>query len=141
MDQRSIAIYLDLKGLSARAIHENLVATLGSDAMAYSTVIRYLRKTCFFLSTDRIVSGPIPEMPDDADQAILSTLGETPFASVRQLARLMHLSAAIVYQRLTQSLGFTACYLRWVLHLLSEAQKLERVQQAQLLLRKLVAQQ
>jgi hypothetical protein len=83
MDQRSSTIYLDLKGLLARAIHENLVATLGSDVMTYSTVTRYLRKTRCFHSTDRIASGPILKMLDEVDEAILSTLGETPFASVR----------------------------------------------------------
>jgi hypothetical protein len=80
-------------------------------------------------------------MPDDRDEVIPSALGETPFASVRQLARRKHLSAATVYRWLTQSLGFTACHLRWVPHLLSGAQKLKQVQQAQLLLRKLLTQQ
>jgi hypothetical protein len=35
-----------------------------------------------------------------------------PFASVRQLSRLIHLPSTIVYRRLTQSLGFVARYLR-----------------------------
>jgi hypothetical protein len=38
MDQRSIVLYLHLKGLSAYAIHDDLVATLGPKAVAYSTV-------------------------------------------------------------------------------------------------------
>jgi hypothetical protein len=80
-------------------------------------------------------------MPDDANEAILSALGKTPFALIHQLARFTNLSAATVYRWLTQLLGFTACHLRWVPHLLSGAQKLEQVQQAQLLLRKLVTQQ
>jgi hypothetical protein len=112
MDQRSIAVYLDLKGLSARAIHEDLIATLGADAVGYSTVTRYLRETHFSPSTDRIPSDLLPEMPEDADEAILSALCEMPFASVRQLARLTHLSATKVDRRLTQSLGFTARHLR-----------------------------
>jgi AraC-like DNA-binding protein len=128
MDRRSSAIYLDLKGLSVRAIHEDIVTTLGADAMAYSTVTCYLRETRFFPSADRIASGPIPEMPDDADEAILSAFAEMPFASVRQLAQFTHLSPATVSRRLTQSLGFTVRHFRWVSHLLSDAQKLERVQ-------------
>jgi hypothetical protein len=102
MDQRLMAIYLDLKGLSARAIHEGLGVTLGADAVADSTVTSDLREARCCSSPDRIASGPIPEMPDDADEATRSTLSETPFASDRQLARLTHLSAAAVDRRLTR---------------------------------------
>jgi hypothetical protein len=47
MDQRSIVLYLHLKGLLAHAIHDDLVATLGPTAVAYSTVTRYLREVKF----------------------------------------------------------------------------------------------
>jgi hypothetical protein len=45
MDLKSIVLYLHLKGLSVHAIHDDLVATLGPKAGAYSTVTRYLRET------------------------------------------------------------------------------------------------
>jgi hypothetical protein len=83
MYQRLIIIYLDLKKLSGRTIHENLVATLGHDAVVYSIITCYLRETRCFPSADRIASDSILEMPDDPDEAILSALGEMPFASVR----------------------------------------------------------
>jgi hypothetical protein len=38
MDQRSICLFLAMKQLSAKAIHSELVAVLGPDAIAYSTV-------------------------------------------------------------------------------------------------------
>jgi hypothetical protein len=38
MDQRSIVIYLNRKGLTTQVIHADLVATLGEEATAYSTV-------------------------------------------------------------------------------------------------------
>jgi hypothetical protein len=44
MDQRSIVLYLHLKGLSAYAIHDNIVSTLGPKDMAYNTVTPYLRE-------------------------------------------------------------------------------------------------
>jgi histone-lysine N-methyltransferase SETMAR len=141
MDQPTIAIYLERKGLSARAIHQDLVATLGQDAVADSTVTRYLREIRFHPSTKAKASIEIPQVPDDSDEAILAALREAPFASVRQLARLTHISAAKVYRRLTRSLGFTARHLRWVPHSLSDAQKQERVEQTQLLLRKLTSEQ
>jgi hypothetical protein len=45
MDGCSIAVCFALKGLSARAIHEGLIATLGIDAAADWSVTRYLLET------------------------------------------------------------------------------------------------
>jgi hypothetical protein len=44
MDQRSIGVFLHLKGLPAKAkdVHIDLVYVLGPDAIAYSTVVKYL---------------------------------------------------------------------------------------------------
>jgi hypothetical protein len=45
MDRRSIVVFLYLKGHSAKAkdVHTELVQVLGPDAIAYSTVTKYLR--------------------------------------------------------------------------------------------------
>jgi hypothetical protein len=43
MDQGSICLYLNRKGLSAKAIHNELVQVFGPDAIAYSTVTKTLR--------------------------------------------------------------------------------------------------
>jgi hypothetical protein len=71
----------------------------------------------------------------DSNQAIVTALDESPFVSVRQLSRLTHLHSTTVYRRLTQSLGFVARHLRWVPHVLSDAQKGERVNLSRRLLR------
>jgi hypothetical protein len=42
MDQRSIVLDLHLKGLSAHAIHDDLMVTLVPEAVTYSRVTRYL---------------------------------------------------------------------------------------------------
>jgi hypothetical protein len=52
MDQESIVQYLALKGMSAVEIHKDLVATLKDEAVAYSTVTRYLRSTSFSAPAD-----------------------------------------------------------------------------------------
>jgi hypothetical protein len=39
MDQQSIVLYLARKGLSAFAIHHDLVATLGEEAISYQLSI------------------------------------------------------------------------------------------------------
>jgi hypothetical protein len=43
MDQKSIVLYLNRKGWMARVIHDDLAATLGEEALAYSTVMKSLR--------------------------------------------------------------------------------------------------
>jgi hypothetical protein len=44
MTQRPIVAYLSLKGMSAREIHDDIVATLGPDAVWHSSVARYFRE-------------------------------------------------------------------------------------------------
>jgi hypothetical protein len=76
MEQRSIFLYLARKGLSPLAIHDNLVPTLGKDAVSYSSVTRYLRDAVF-ASSNPPTSLPEPEAQfDDCDHAILLALAE-----------------------------------------------------------------
>jgi hypothetical protein len=42
MTQHPIVAYLSLKRMSAREIHDDIVAALGHDAVLYSSVTRYL---------------------------------------------------------------------------------------------------
>jgi hypothetical protein len=42
MTQRPIVAHLSLKRMSAREIHDDIVATLGDDAVSYSSATRYL---------------------------------------------------------------------------------------------------
>jgi hypothetical protein len=123
MTQRPTVAYLSLKGMSVREIHDGVVATLGPDAVSYSSVTRYLREArCPPLK-------PEPHPADvqrdlvDSDQAILAAFEDNPFALVRQFSRLTHLPSMTVYRRLTQSLGFEARHLRWVTHALSEGER------------------
>jgi hypothetical protein len=119
MDQRTIVAYLALKAFSARAIHEDLMATLGRDAMAYSTVVRYLHDAHYSPSSQRTASVEASRALDDSDEAILSSLDENPFVSVRQLSCLTNIPPMAMYRRLTNSLGFTERHFRWIPHALS----------------------
>jgi hypothetical protein len=47
MDQKSIYLFLALKGLSGRAVSNKLTTRLGADAIAYSIVTKYLRQRQF----------------------------------------------------------------------------------------------
>jgi hypothetical protein len=47
MDQKPIVLYLQMKGMAFDAIHDDLVRTLGKEAVAYPTVTRYARSAQF----------------------------------------------------------------------------------------------
>jgi hypothetical protein len=68
-----------MKGMDLDAIHNNLVRTLGKDAVAYSTVTNYARSAQF---SGRKETSP-PEAPDversPIDEVILTALTEFPF--------------------------------------------------------------
>jgi hypothetical protein len=125
MTQRPIVVYLSLKWMSGREIHDDIIATLGPGAVSYSSVTRYLREARFPHSKPEPHPADIPRDLDDSDQVILAALEDSPFASVRKLSRLVHLPSTTVYRPLTQSLGFVACDLRWG-HILYEMRKRAR---------------
>jgi hypothetical protein len=134
MDQKPIVLYLRIKGMDLDAIHDDLVRTLGKDAVTYLTVIKYARSAQF---SGRKEATP-PEAPDversPVDEAMLTALAEFPFpfSSVRELLRRICLPRSIVHRHrhLMQSLCFTVRHLRWVPHFLTAEQKQIRVQMA-----------
>jgi hypothetical protein len=58
MDQGSIALYLSMKLLSAKAIHQELVQTLSAEAVAYYTVTWDLRAAKLRLKVKRHATRP-----------------------------------------------------------------------------------
>jgi hypothetical protein len=103
-----------MEGMSAQAIDDNLVATLGAEASAYSTVMKYLGTAQFDPAKDPLNSDASSSHLDDSDKAILAALEEKSFSSVRELARATHLPRITVHRRLTNSLWFILYRLRWV---------------------------
>jgi hypothetical protein len=76
-----------MKGRALDAVHDDLVRTLGNDAVAYSTVTKYVYSAQF--SGRKEVTSP--EAPDversPVNEAILTARAEFPFSSVRELSR------------------------------------------------------
>jgi hypothetical protein len=142
MDHQPIVLYLRMKGMAIDAIHDDLVRTLGKNAVAYSTVIKY---ACSAQFSGREEATP-PEAPDKdvernpVDEAILTALPEFPFpfpfpfSSVRELSRRICLPKSTLHRHrhrhLTQSLRFTVQHLGWVPHFLTAEQKQIRVHMA-----------
>jgi hypothetical protein len=91
MDQKPIVIYLPMKRMALDAVHDDLVRTLGEDAVAYSTVTKYARSAQV---SGRKEATP-PEAPDversPVDEAIFTALAEFPFlfSSVREFSRII----------------------------------------------------
>jgi hypothetical protein len=107
MNQKPIVRYLARKGLTAVLIHHDLVATLGAEAISYQLSAIHLLGT--LREARSATSNPEPAFseldiePDDCDEAILLILHEQPFASIHQLARLIHIPRSIVYRLFTLS--------------------------------------
>jgi hypothetical protein len=114
MDQRSIALYLSMKGFSATLIHQELVDTVGHEAAGYSTVTWYLREARFAGESEEIPIETELMTTNPVDVAILRALADRPFSSVRELSRLTYLSRTTVHRHLNESLCFIVRYLRWI---------------------------
>jgi hypothetical protein len=100
MTQRPVVAYLSLKGMSVPEIHDDIVVTLGPDAVSYSSVARHFCEARFPPSKPEPHPSDVQRDLDDSDQAILAALEDSPFALVRQLPRLTHLPSTTVYRRL-----------------------------------------
>jgi hypothetical protein len=141
MDQRSIVLYLNRKGLTAQIIHDNLVATLGEEATAYSTVTDYLRAVRNIPRDAILFSATTSPHIDESDQAIVRALEELLVSSVRQLSRATPIPKTTVYRRLSERIGCTARHLRWSPPIPSDDQKVIQVQCSRSLLTRLRAQE
>jgi hypothetical protein len=121
-----------MKGMALDVIHDDLIRTLGKDAVAYSTVTKYVRSAQFSGRKE----ATLPEAPDversSVDEAILTTLAEFPFSFVRELSLMIRLPRSTVprHGHLMQSIHFTVQHLRWVPHFMTAEQKQIRIQMA-----------
>jgi hypothetical protein len=68
--------------LKAQVIHDDLAATLGEEAIAYSTVTNYLRETRIFPRDSTALSAAASHHIDEFDEIILMVLQELAFSSV-----------------------------------------------------------
>jgi hypothetical protein len=127
-------LYLKAKGMNARDIHSDRVATLGTKVPGYSTVTSWLREAQLDLFSETAVDFTEDAEVDKIDEAILSALEIQPFGSVRDIAELAHLVCSTIHWHLTSSLGFLVRHLRWIPHVLTEQQKQIRVSNSERLL-------
>jgi hypothetical protein len=91
----------------ARVIHDDLGATLGEEAIAYSTVTKHLREAQTGPDAATALTEEISPHSDDSNEAILRALEELPFSSVRQLSRAAHRPKTTVYRYSMRNSGLT----------------------------------
>jgi hypothetical protein len=97
IDQKAIVLYLHMRRMSLDAIHEDLMRVHGKNAVAYSTVTKYVRSEKFPPKNNGLPSEPISVERGPVDQAILTARADDPFSSVRELSRLMCLPRSTVH--------------------------------------------
>jgi MoxR-like ATPase len=85
------------KGINARAIHNDLIATLGMKLRGYSTVTRWLREAQLDQFAEMAVDVTEDAEVDEIDEAILSAFEVQPVGSVREIARLTRLARSTVH--------------------------------------------
>ena len=139
MDQKTICLYLELKGMNAMEIYIELNTVLGSNAVSYSTITKYLRSGKISSKEEKYEIIEQNQSEKLIDDAILSALAREPSASVRRIANMTMLPKSSVYRHLTSSLGFVAKHLKWVPHKLNFEQKCQRVEKSKELLDMLVS--
>jgi hypothetical protein len=85
------------EGMWLDAIHEDLMRVLGENAVACSTITKYVRSEKFPDKNDEPPSQARTVEPDLVDQVILIALPDDPFSSVRELSRLTCLPQSTVH--------------------------------------------
>jgi hypothetical protein len=118
--QRSASLFAGMKGLSATGIHGELVEILGSGAITYSAIIKYLRSASSKVKGAGSDEGRSDPGTNLADDHIFHAFEISPVASMRQTARMTVLPKTTVYRYLPGSLNFVNKRFQWVPHSLSE---------------------
>lgn len=131
---RAVIKYLRIKGLPRKAVHEELVTTLGEDAPSYSMVKKWYAEFAHGRTSteDAARSGrpadvTTPEMVDKVLSLILSDRRLT----IRHVSTVLNISNATAHSIITEHIGMHKVSARWVPRNLSPEQKQARVNTCQ----------
>ena len=115
-------------GISIEKCHETLRKIYGPDCPSLKTVRHwYCRFADGESSLEDLPRKGRPQIPD-LDRKIFEILQEVPHASTKFLAETLHVDRSTIKNRLVETLQYVKVSVRWVPHLLTEAQKLKRIQ-------------
>jgi hypothetical protein len=99
MDQTPIVLYLQMNGMALDAIHNNLVRTLGKDAVAYLMMSKYARSAQFAGRKEATPSEALDVERSPVNETILRILPEFPFSSVHELSRRICLPRSTLHRQ------------------------------------------
>jgi hypothetical protein len=102
---------------SAIAIHEQFVTVFGLNAIAYLTIMKYLREAKWASGKEKSIE---PRSSKTVDSAILTVHEEQSFPSVREFAKRIYILPSTVHRRLNDSIGFVVkllfeCRIGWTM--------------------------
>jgi hypothetical protein len=109
MDQReegSVVLFLRLKALLKKAIHDELVAVFQENAASYLCLTRFYREAILGLNSEDASASPKDDGLDEVNEAILLGLSDETFSPVRQIVRMICVPKNIVYRWPVNSLHF-----------------------------------
>jgi hypothetical protein len=139
MGQRSIALYLSMKRLPVKEIHQKFRETLSLNTVGYSEITWYLYEA-EFASQNQEAAAEAKWLSTNAfDVAIMKALSDNPFPLALKSLKLTCLSRSATRQRFTKLLDFTVRYFRRIPHRLSGDQEAIRANLFRELLRALQA--
>jgi hypothetical protein len=93
MEQRSVVLFLRLKGPSKKAIYHEPVAVLEENVVSHSSVTRFCREAILGLNSEELSSSLKDNGLEEVNEAILLALSDQPFSSVLSLRRIAHMRA------------------------------------------------
>jgi len=129
-EKRSVIKYLFLKGISDKAIHDDMLATLSDNAPAYSVLKSWLAE--FKRRRNNVEDEHRAGRPKDAGsienvQVVNDTLKEDIHLTIRHIAETTDIRAITVYPIVSDYMGMKKVSTRWVPRILTDEQKQNRV--------------
>ncbi|XP_026314672.1 histone-lysine N-methyltransferase SETMAR-like [Hyposmocoma kahamanoa] len=130
IEHRAVIKYLYLKGLTPKAIHEDMSATLGESAPSYATIKNWVAE--FKRGRETIQDEPRSGRPstastDENKEKICDLILSDRRLTVEEIAKTIGISSERTHHIITADLGFSKVSARWVPRLLSVEQKRNRL--------------
>ena len=125
---KSIVLYLNKKGMKVGEITIDINEAFHKDIIKYSTVTKYLRCAKFQHNNAHSLKKDVNPPRFYLTDIVVKTLKDYPFFPISQISEHTWAPLTTVYRILHLDLQYEIKYLRWIPHLLSSPQKVQRVE-------------